>query len=371
MCEKSEVHSWIFMYRPKTMMVVHSSVLRKILSHPLSTRQRFLRYQPTFFRTEDTYHTSSNDASITTPEAVLPTRSPTMDTPDTLAPVSSLPFHVQEQIIKATQKFLNCVAVVDTDPSPLVNGTGAKVVEEGTMQIVPVPKATTIDPFAIGREPIKIGNDLYCKVLEELKRGIVPPIYHALVKGRPCVAFKSNAKIIPSSEKVIAGNVPKDIEQRLVGVPRICGSLSDIRWHIGMDAYDLDSAVNANGVPYPILSDGSEGTWDYDHESAIAAADLVNQGAEMKGYGVEITPLTDTFTIEIRCKEDPPSHLITRPESRGVVMSCFDRTYTSAFVGSPGIGKSYNLLLEDCDERTVVDDSDRRQINDECVEGGH
>jgi hypothetical protein len=36
--------------------------------------------------------------------------------------------------------------------------------------------------------------------------------------------------------------------------------------------------------------------------------------------------------------------LITRPESCGVVSSCFDFKDTSAIVGSPGIGKSWQLL---------------------------
>jgi hypothetical protein len=37
--------------------------------------------------------------------------------------------------------------------------------------------------------------------------------------------------------------------------------------------------------------------------------------------------------------------LITRPESRGVVNSCFDCPGTSVVMGSPGIGKSWNLLF--------------------------
>jgi hypothetical protein len=329
-----------------------------------STMHRFLRYQPTSLRTEDTscassrrkccwfpFHSfsSSKCARITTHHptqgALLRKHCTTSDNSITLAPVSSLPVHVQEQSIKAIQKFLNCVAVIDSDPPPAVHCTEAKAVEVDMTSIARVPKAATIDPFAIGHEPIKIGKDLYWKILEELRRGNVPPIYHALVKGKPCVAFRSNTNTIPSSDQVIAGNVPKHIEQCLDGVPTSHRSVTKLQWDIGMDGKNLDSAVNAEGAPYPILTDGNESTWEYVHEYAIAAADLVNQGAEMKGYGVEITPLTATFTIKILRRGDPPPYLITRPESRGVVMSCFDTKYTSAIVGSPGIGKSYNLLF--------------------------
>jgi hypothetical protein len=329
----------------KKMIVVSSSVFKTISS--------FQRYQPTFFRAAYTASTKCcscyclpihSISTSTTPDVVLPTRSPTMDTPNTLAPVSSLPVHVQEQSIKAIQKFLNCVAVIDTDPSPLVYGTEANVVEEGTMQIVPVPKATTIDLFAIGREPIKIEENLYWKILEELKQGHVPPIYHALVKGKPCVAFQSNINIMPQSDQVIAGNIPEEIQHHIIGKPAECLLYSNVMWDIGCEGEYLDSAVNAEGVPYPILTDGSAGTWYYDHESAIVAANLVNKSAEMKGYGVEATKLTDSFNIETLCDGDPPPYLITRPKSRGVVMSCFDMKYTSSIVGSPGIGKSYNLL---------------------------
>jgi hypothetical protein len=58
--------------------------------------------------------------------------------------VTSLPVHVQEQSIKAIQKFLNCVAVIDSDPPPAVHCTEAKVVEVDMTPIARVPKATTI-----------------------------------------------------------------------------------------------------------------------------------------------------------------------------------------------------------------------------------
>jgi hypothetical protein len=54
----------------------------------------------------------------------------------------------------------------------------------------------------------------------------------------------------------------------------------------------LDDAINTDGVPFPILSDRTTPNWLYNDQKAVAAANLVNQFAQMKGHGVEATALT-------------------------------------------------------------------------------
>jgi hypothetical protein len=113
--------------------------------------------------------------------------------------------------------------------------------------------------------------------------------------------------------------------------------------YVGDNGENLGEAVIGNSVA-ALISDGIFGVWKYSNEYANAAATLVNHPAEIKGWGLEATPLKELFGID-RSDDNETKLLITRPESRGVVASCLNFKDTSAIVGSPGIGKSWQLLF--------------------------
>jgi hypothetical protein len=106
------------------------------------------------------------------------------------APASDL---VEGQSVVAVQTFLNFVSVEPSSP------------DDG--DIDPVPKATTVDIFTYGHTPLKIPRRLFMQIIDELKKGLIPPIYHVLVKGKPCVAFRKNADVMPSSVAAIARTI--------------------------------------------------------------------------------------------------------------------------------------------------------------------
>jgi hypothetical protein len=61
----------------------------------------------------------------------------------------------------------------------------------------PVPALQTNDLFASGRSKTLIRRSHFLMIIEQLKNGWVPPIYHALIRGRPCVAFQRMEESIP------------------------------------------------------------------------------------------------------------------------------------------------------------------------------
>jgi hypothetical protein len=244
---------------------------------------------------------------------------------------------VQEQITMAIQKFLNFVEV-DPDPptlNSLVDKDDAKKIasDEDAARDAPLPVATTDDLFAIGHTKIKIRKSLFLEIIRELEMGLVPPIYHALIRGKPCFAFRRNQHIMPSGSTVVAYEFSDD------------ASISDSipLDDVGFKGENLNKAVNDKGIPLLSLPDGDYGTWEYDQLAAVTAENLVNQRAELIGLCLEATPLTFLFDID-KIKDNTTKFLVTRPESRGVVACCFARQDTSAIVGFPGIGKSWQLI---------------------------
>jgi hypothetical protein len=254
---------------------------------------------------------------------------------------------VQEQISMAIQKFLNFV-VVDPHPQPLDtlrDREEAKKIasDEYAVRDVPIPEATTDDLFTAGHTKITIRKSLFLEIIRELEMGLVPPIYHALIRGQPFVAFRNNHYIMPSGSTVVAGSLPPEKAASLA----CYGSAIFLEDGMGMDVgnrgRNLNHAVSEEGTPFALLADGVNSIWNYDQSAAVSAANLVNQRAKMIGLCLEATPLTDLFDID-KIKPNTTQFLVTRPESRGVVACCFARQDTSAIVGCPGIGKSWQLI---------------------------
>jgi len=88
-------------------------------------------------------------------------------------------------------------------------------------------------------------------------------------------------------------------------------------------------------------------SWNYDTEATDWAVNLVNTDASMRGSNVECTAVGDLSTLIYDPSENK---LLTRPQSRGVVATIFERMSSkgaetvTAITGLPGIGKSWTLL---------------------------
>jgi hypothetical protein len=208
-----------------------------------------------------------------------------------------------------------------------------------------VPELSNDDLFATEHKT-KIRKSHFLKIIEDLKKGLVPPIYHALIRGRPCVAFQTKAISMPSIYTITAAKIPDALLGRIgLTKPNEIRNEFDIKIYLGLEGENLDLAITKTGTPVPFLLDSEEGVWEYMHEYANDAAHLVNEFAFMKGHGVEATALTNLFKIDKNAVLGETKYLLTRPQSRGVVSSCFHFKTTSAIVGSPGIGKSWSLLF--------------------------
>jgi len=88
--------------------------------------------------------------------------------------------------------------------------------------------------------------------------------------------------------------------------------------------------------------------WDFDEIRTAWAVNLVNTYAQMRGSNVESTKVGRDMPSLIRDSRE--QMLLTRPQSRGVVATIFNRISsvraetTTAVTGLPGIGKSWTLL---------------------------
>mmetsp|Transcript_14131 Transcript_14131/g.33856 ORF Transcript_14131/g.33856 Transcript_14131/m.33856 type:complete len:751 (+) Transcript_14131:249-2501(+) len=179
-----------------------------------------------------------------------------------------------------------------------------------------------------------VDEELVQAIRTDLEQGRVPPIFHALA---------TQTKAFPSSELLHAA--AKDC---------YAWTGQNASFDLGPRASNfetLDILDHRDGAPVKIIDTE---TWEVDVKSAVAAANLVNQKAEMLGAGVESTKVAFIFGIDenqqpygssISARKDA---LLTRAQSRGVVAQCVDRlehtARTAAVVGSPGIGKSWLLL---------------------------
>jgi hypothetical protein len=185
-------------------------------------------------------------------------------------------------------------------------------------------------------------------VLEKLKIGEVPPIYHALCCNPAKCLFLPNSlvcseraesgRIELSSEKVQAGSgkilltsmhsLSSAFQRSYHAIGRSFFDLlgfPDSIWIIDNFSY-LDVFFSKSGHHVSRFEDSFlEKNWDFDEEIAKLVTDLVNTSAKMVGQ----------------------RRLITRSLSRGVVADCFEQSKPGsihAIMGSPGIGKSWSLI---------------------------
>jgi hypothetical protein len=172
-----------------------------------------------------------------------------------------------------------------------------------------------------------IPTSLRDSIVNDLELGYVPPVFHALVRGKPEV--DKNALL--RSTNAVSGNRPHETDKQSM--------------FMGVGGKDLNSLVSDGESRELCCHDGMR-IWHYVEIHADVAAHLVNEKAQMLGHGVEATKVTGLMGLDDfdRDATGGPFFLLTRPESRGVVASCFAFGATTAIIGSPGIGKSWNLL---------------------------
>jgi transcription initiation factor TFIIIB Brf1 subunit/transcription initiation factor TFIIB len=168
-------------------------------------------------------------------------------------------------------------------------------------------------------------------VKHDLKKGRVPPIFHAVVSKSKPLFSTSIHKL--SSDPVRPGTAAKSET-----VPKL-SSLSDPYNILFSDNQSVaNSIVQDKGIPSP-------GEWEFDKAATRTVVKLVNSKATMMGADVESTDGLDSALFQ-----DPSAEtfsLLTRSQSRGVVANCFDSSKSGsslAITGSPGIGKSWTLL---------------------------
>jgi hypothetical protein len=209
-------------------------------------------------------------------------------------------------------------------------------------------------------------ENTYHIVLEKLKIGEVPPIYHALCRDPAKRLFLPNTFV--SSGRAESGRIKLSSEKVQAGSGKILftslrslASASQRSYHaFGQSFLDLlgypDSVWNMVDFSYLEVFFSKDGHhvsrvkdsffekyWDFDEEIAKLVTDLVNTSAKMVGQDLEVTELPSEFPVDLFNGR----RLITRSLSRGVVADCFEQSKPGsihAIVGSPGIGKSWSLI---------------------------
>jgi hypothetical protein len=146
-------------------------------------------------------------------------------------------------------------------------------------------------------------------------------------------------RFLPSIDKVVAGHQPSLTQKKVTNsqAPPLL---------LGDKAHCMEDAITDNG-PCLWLADEERGThtvFKYNIEATNVAVHLVNQPATMCGYGVEATHMIGLLDIKREEEHVKSWNLLTHPESRGSVATCFNTRDASLMIGSPGIGKSWSLL---------------------------
>jgi hypothetical protein len=119
------------------------------------------------------------------------------------------------------------------------------------------------------------------KLAQEIRKGNVPPIYHAWLMPLPCQAFASSSL---SDAEVEQGPNPNEKNVLALGIR---GSALN------------DSVDRVTGYPkHKLVDDAIARGWKYSPGHARVAVDLVNATATMIGHGVEETKLTGLFAMD-------------------------------------------------------------------------
>jgi hypothetical protein len=187
-----------------------------------------------------------------------------------------------------------------------------------------------------------VDENIYNDVLEKLKIGKVPPIFHTLCRDPAKRLFLPNAFV--SNGKEESGNMEISASSVEAGISSSLNDSTNLSIWKKDDFSYLDAFFATDGhglvnVRDSVLKDD----WEFDEEIAEIVTDLVNTPAEMVGQDLEVTTLQNEFLVDVVNGKN----LITRSLSRGVVADCFEQSRKRsnyAIVGSPGIGKSWSLI---------------------------
>jgi hypothetical protein len=204
-----------------------------------------------------------------------------------------------------------------------------------------------VDQIAMAKEKLSavsknIPPELYHDIMDYLSSGHVPPSFHAVVMGQPCVAFRGNennsntTKHQLQTEKASAGHDEEKFTLHEIK--------SALPFDVGSQAFDLEGSINDDGSPQLRLRDLGNNIFEYNINATNVAVHLVNKKAIMCGHGVESTHLIGMLGIERGVGGATSWNLVTHPQSRGAIATCFNTDSTSLMIGSPGIGKSWTLL---------------------------
>ena len=165
------------------------------------------------------------------------------------------------------------------------------------------------------------------EISSRLDDGRVPPIFHAF--GMP-------------------GEWP--------GGKRLCFSLDPVKpgdvrkksiLYLDSDAENKAKVVGDDLKAVDRIKEEGCISWYFDDMATEWVVNLVNQDAQMRGSNVESTDVGCLLELIYDSSEQM---LLTRPQSRGVVATIFNRISearagtTTALTGLPGIGKSWTLL---------------------------
>jgi hypothetical protein len=178
--------------------------------------------------------------------------------------------------------------------------------------------------------------ELMQSIMDELSVGRVPPVFHALMMGKPYAAlFEVTNNKLPCVDKAEPGHDKGFTQDDFDNAKP---------YKLGSRAMFLDGSIKNDGVPQLLLKDVGDEYFQYDEHATNVVVHLVNEKAVMCGYGVESTSMIALLGIEVEKSGTKSWTLLTHPKTRGVAADCLNFRETSFIFGSPGIGKSWSLL---------------------------
>jgi hypothetical protein len=185
-------------------------------------------------------------------------------------------------------------------------------------------------------------RSVYDDVLSQLQKGIVPPIYHALCREPAKRLFLPNSFVIPDVPE--SGSIGLSSKSVQAGICSSKKSFDKDVWNDDELSY-LNVFFKKDGSGFVNVADSYSKTANMIFNAMVTklVTALVNTPARMVGHDLEVTELEREFPVDRLSGRN----LITRSLSRGVVGDCFEhsvRHSTYSIVGTPGIGKSWNLI---------------------------
>jgi hypothetical protein len=247
-----------------------------------------------------------------------------------------------------------CILDIDTKPSAkrkmttesdIISGDDGQnlprtVVESSDLINFQKSRAIAQWDQAFAREDFE--KSVYDEVLSHLKNGIVPPIYHALSREPAKRLFLPKTFITPDDPE--SGSIELSSDKVFSGICASKASIDKKVWDDKKLSY-LNVFFKKDGSGFVNVIDGNSNPVNlvFNKKVTELVTALVNAPARMVGHDLEVTELEQDFPIDRLSGKN----LITRSLSRGVVGDCFEhsvRHSTYSIVGTPGIGKSWNLI---------------------------